>query len=172
LGSLVQTFRKVIVASGANTPFLVPQLRPYMWASAQTVFHFENNPPNPIFDPKHFPVYASDTPATGMYGTRPLNICADPQTHTGALGFPPHPKENRLKIGCHGAGLKLLQVTNEELKRLWQIHGAAEEKKFREFLKVHMPQLVNAKILFHRLCCYCTSFLFRPCVGSLILLFR
>lgn len=50
--------KTVIIAAGANTPFLLPQLRDRMWAAAMPVFHFER-PKDPKYDPKNFPVRIS-----------------------------------------------------------------------------------------------------------------
>lgn len=47
--------KAVIVAAGASTAFLIPQLRDRMWANAMPVFHFEK-PTSPNFDPEKFPV--------------------------------------------------------------------------------------------------------------------
>jgi sarcosine oxidase / L-pipecolate oxidase len=131
--------KNVIVAAGASTPFLIPKLRDRMWASAMAVFHFEK-PNDPKFDPSKFPVYGADTSSTGFYG------------------FPAHPMDGRLKIGNHGVGHRVLEVDTKSLEAVWAKVGKFEEAKFRRFLKEHLPELANAKVLFHRLCCYCDTF--------------
>ena len=70
-------------------------------------------------------------------------------------GFPPHPVDNRLKIGLHAVGYKVSEVTTEALEKLWREVGAKEEKRFREFINKYWPHFSDAKIIFHRLCCYC-----------------
>lgn len=66
--------------------------------------------------------------------------------------------DGRLKIGNHGLGHKLLEVSTQTLTELWAKIGQLEEAKFRRFLKEFCPELAHARAIFHRLCCYCDTF--------------
>jgi glycine/D-amino acid oxidase-like deaminating enzyme len=131
---------QVVVAAGASTPWLLPQLREFMWASAQPVLHFARPANSPHYDPVQFIVYAYETAKSGFYG------------------FPCHPSDQRIKIGNHGRGYKLLEVTDESLAALWKKVQPFETKRFRDFCKQSFPDLVDAPIIFTRLCCYCDTF--------------
>jgi len=60
----------VVVATGAWTPFLVPQMRRVLTPSGQPVVHIrcDSLPRSLPFDPKALPVWAADLSETGFYG--------------------------------------------------------------------------------------------------------
>ncbi len=118
-----------IVAAGAHTPLLVPDLQPFMHATGHPVFWLK--PQNPIpFTVPNFTVFAADISNTGWYG------------------FPFSKKQGIIKIAKHSNGLKInpdkddRQVTDAEIE------------DFRNFLKIAFPDLVDAPLVFTRRCLY------------------
>lgn len=117
----------VVVAGGAWTPDFLPELRPFLHATAQPVFHFRPEDPEP-FRPGRFPVWAASLTTEGWYG------------------FPALP-DGRVKVANHGPGRPLRpedprQVTPEE------------EARFREFLATALPALAGAPLAESRVCLY------------------
>jgi glycine/D-amino acid oxidase-like deaminating enzyme len=118
-----------IVAAGAFTPSLLPEMRNYMVATGHPVFHLKPDLPA-SFMPPDFPVFAADIQNTGWYG------------------FPYHPLSQIVKIANHGIGLPMdpeldpREVPSDALEHL------------RTFLNVSIPQLAPAPMTHARLCCY------------------
>ncbi|MEZ5388000.1 MAG: FAD-dependent oxidoreductase [Prosthecobacter sp.] len=121
----------VLVASGAWTPEVLPQLQEVMWATAQTVVHFQPQDPQ-RFTPPEFPVWGADIGTTGWYGF-PAN----------AAGL--------VKVANHGPGRRV----RARDARVWP---EGEEERYREFLRETFPSLADAPIHSTRVCLYCDTF--------------
>lgn len=119
----------VVVAAGANTPYLLPELKPYMKATGHPVFWLKPSDPT-SFTPPNFAVFTADISNSGWYG------------------FPYLPKLGVVKIAKHTNGIEIhpdkddRQIRNEEVKDM------------REFLKMTFPSLVDAPLVFTRRCLY------------------
>ncbi len=120
-----------IVAGGAWTPSLLPQLQDVMWATGQAVLHFRVEDVKK-FQPPLFPVWNADIENSGWYGF-------------------PAKDYGTLKVANHGPGWRVdardLRVVPKEV-----------EAKFRAFFADTFPDLVNAPKIFERLCLYCDTF--------------
>ena len=122
----------VIVAAGAWTPYLVPELKPYMKSVGMPVFHLK--PSNPeMFEAERFPVFSGDVQRTGWYG------------------FPLHPTEQVVKIANHGVGIP---VHPDKNKREVVSH---EVDALRAWLAEAIPALAEAPIVYTRRCLYCDT---------------
>lgn len=119
----------VIVAAGAWTPFIVPDLQPVMKATGHPVFHLKPRDPT-LFMQTHFPVFSADI------------------AHSGWYGFPIHPKRGVVKIANHGAGTTL-DPTEDEL-----VVTDAHIRNLKNFLDETFPALKDASITYTRLCLY------------------
>ncbi len=119
----------IIVAAGAWTPILLPELQSVMKATGHPVFHLRL-PDISKFVPPYFTMFGADTPRTGWYG------------------FPVHPQENVLKVARHSAGITLhpdkddRRVTDQDVAIL------------RQMLKNNFPSIANAQLIFTRRCLY------------------
>jgi len=121
---------KVVMATGAWTPFVLPFTRKFLRSTGHPVFHFK--PANPeIFLPHCFPFFGADISTTGYYGF-PLN-------------------QGVVKIANHGPGREMSPDSAE------RIVTADEEGDVREFVKSRIPALANAPIVYTRLCLYCDT---------------
>jgi glycine/D-amino acid oxidase-like deaminating enzyme len=123
-------FGTLIVAAGAFTPVLLPELADRMLPIGQAVFHFAPREPALFSAPRFLP-WAADIAQSGFYG------------------FPFH--EGVLKIANHGRGLLVdprhpRHVTSDE------------EPKFRAFMKDALPEVADAPVVRTRLCLYCDTF--------------
>jgi len=121
----------VLVAAGAWTPALLPQLSDVMWTTGQAVIHVNAGGDRGWRAPA-FPVWAADIARTGWYGFPAL-------------------ANGTLKIGHHGAGRRI----DPEAPRQVLPH---EEARVREFLRDNLPALAAAPIVQSRLCQYCDTF--------------
>lgn len=120
---------QTIVAAGAQTSVLVPELQSQMKATGHPVFHFR--PENPaLFSYDKFPVFTGDISNTGWYG------------------FPYHPKEGVVKIALHSNG----SIVHPE----WDDRRVSDKQiaDCREFLAKAIPALKNAPLVNTRLCLY------------------
>ncbi len=121
---------QVVMAAGAFTPWLVPDLADRMRVVGQPVFHF--GPPDlAAFAPPSFAPWAADIATTGWYG------------------FPAH--EGVVKIANHGPGV-------EVDPRGPRLVGPDKEPRFRAFVREALPALEGAPVVRTRLCLYCDSF--------------
>ena len=121
----------VVVAAGAWTPSLLPELSSVMWATGQPVVHFQVDHPAAWQAPA-FPVWAADISRTGWYGFPALD-------------------DGTLKIGHHATGRR---VDPEAPRTILPPELAA----FRAFLRESLPALADAPVVSTRLCLYCDTF--------------
>jgi len=123
---------QAIVAAGANTPYLIPELMPYLKTTGHPVFWLKpENPHN--FIPPRFGVFMADISNSGWYG------------------FPFSPKHGVIKIAKHADGL--LVHPNKDDRQV----TAAEITDFRKFLTNTFPELSNAPLVYTRRCLYTDS---------------
>ncbi len=121
----------VVVAAGAWTPTLLPDLGDVMWATGQPVVHLHVEDPARWQAPR-FPVWGADIARTGWYGFPAL-------------------ADGRLKIGRHGPGRR---VHPDEPRAV----DARELDAVRRFVAESLPSLAAAPIVATRLCLYCDTF--------------
>ena len=127
-----QSADNVVVATGAWTSLLLPELADVMRPTGQPVFHLQ--PADPVrFSPPHFVVFGADSSRTGWYG------------------FPAHPDTGVVKIANHGPGWPVnpgrdpRTVDDSHVQRL------------REFLADTFPELADAPVVYMRCCLYCDT---------------
>ena len=123
-------FGTLVVAAGAFTPLLLPELADRMTAVGQPVFHFAPRRPELFTAPTLLP-WAADIARSGFYG------------------FPLH--HGVLKVANHGRGLA-------SDPRAPRVVPAEMEARFRAFLRDAMPDAADAKVVRTRLCLYCDTF--------------
>ena len=121
---------EVIVAAGAWTPHLVPELRSGVRAVGQPVLHFAPSDPAPFRSPNFRP-WSLDIATTGFYGF--------PATDDG-----------RVKLGHHGRGRPVDP-------RAERVFPAGFEAHARAFLARSLPALADAPIVHRRVCMYADS---------------
>jgi len=121
----------VLIAAGAWTPSLLPELSDVMWTTGQPVVHFDAGTSARWRAPL-FPVWAADIARTGWYGFP-------------ALG------DGTLKIGHHGTGRRVHPDGDRSVL-------PSEVERFREFLRHDLPELADAPVRTTRLCLYCDTF--------------
>ncbi len=121
----------VLVAAGAWTPLVVPQLADVMWPVAQPVFHLKPHDPE-NWRPPRFTVFAAAIAETGWYGF-PAN----------ASGI--------VKIANHGPGRRV----HPDAPR---VIAASDEDKLRAFLFESLPALADAPLASSKTCLYCDSY--------------
>jgi glycine/D-amino acid oxidase-like deaminating enzyme len=121
----------VLVAAGAWTPFLVPQLQGVMWPVAQPVFHLRPDDPA-AWRPPRFTVWAAAIASTGWYGF--------PANASGVV-----------KIANHGPGRRV----DPDAPR---VIDPADEPRLREFLRENLPALAGAPLALSKTCLYCDAF--------------
>ncbi len=125
-----QTLRadQVVIATGAWTTDLLPELSGALRSMGQPVFHLR--PENPeLFRPEVFPVFGADISRTGYYGF-PIN------------------QDGVVKIANHGIGRAMHPESSER-----QV-TPDEERSLRGFLAETFPSLSNAPIVYTRVCVY------------------
>lgn len=133
IASADQTWKAdaVLIAAGAWTPIVLPQLQTVMRATAQTVFHFKPDD-SCAFMPPQFPVWGADIGKTGWYG------------------FPAN-RDGLVKVANHGPGRS---VRADEPRTLPE----GEEEHYRAFLRDTFPSLADAPLHSTRVCLYCDTF--------------
>ena len=118
-----------LVAAGANTPYLLPELQPYMKVTGHPVFWLK--------------------PKNSKYFSSPyLSIFAADISNSGWYGFPFLPKYGVIKIAKHSSGIPIHPENSDR-----QIKGN-EVEKMRSFLKMTLPELVDAPLVHTRRCLY------------------
>jgi sarcosine oxidase / L-pipecolate oxidase len=121
----------VVMAVGAWTPYVLPPTRGFFRAIGQPVFHLRPAQPE-LFRAECFPVFGADITRTGYYGF-PIN------------------RDGVVKIANHGPGR---EMSPDSEKRAVT---AEEETSLRAFLAETFPALVDAPIIYRRLCMYCDT---------------
>ncbi|MEQ2005600.1 MAG: FAD-dependent oxidoreductase [Limisphaerales bacterium] len=120
-----------LLATGAWTPTLLPELADVMWATGQPVLHFRVA--NPVeWQAPRFPVWAADIGRTGWYGFPALT-------------------DGTLKVANHGPGRRVHPDAPREV-------SPDDEPRFRAFLGDTFPALADAPLIGTRLCLYCDTF--------------
>ena len=120
-----------LLATGAWTPTLLPELSDVMWATGQPVLNFRVANPAEWQAPR-FPVWAADIGRTGWYGFPALN-------------------DGTLKVANHGPGRRIHPDEPREV-------SPEDEPRFRAFLRDTFPSLADAPLIGTRLCLYCDTF--------------
>lgn len=122
---------RVIFATGAWTPSLLPFAKPYFRSTAQPVFHLAPVQPE-LFAAVRFPVFGADISTRGYYGF-PLN------------------RDGVVKIANHGAGRELPAESNDRSV------SREDENRLRDFLRATFPALADAPIVYTHVCLYCDT---------------
>lgn len=121
----------VLMATGAWTPYILPFTRKFFRATGHAVFHFKPINPEP-FAAERFPVFGADISTTGYYGF-PVN------------------RDGVVKIANHGPGREMSPDSPA------RVVTAEEEARVRNFVAATFPSLVDAPIVFTRICLYCDT---------------
>ncbi|MCP4809813.1 MAG: FAD-dependent oxidoreductase [Proteobacteria bacterium] len=122
-----------VVAAGAWTHHLLPELADRLRAVGQPVLHFRPQDPDPFrWRAPRFPVWAADISRTGWYG------------------FPAN-ADGLVKVANHGVGIEVDPTGPREVPPEW-------EERFRAFLRESIPALAHAPRVGERLCLYSDSF--------------
>lgn len=119
-----------LIATGAWTPNLVPELKTLLSPVAQPVLHFAPRRPE-LYRGVGFPPWAADTARAGWYG------------------FPARP-DGSVKVGHHGRGVRAEPDSRPP-------PGRKHEARTRDFLKGCLPDLAVAPLVASRTCMYCDS---------------
>lgn len=118
----------VLLAVGAWTSFLLPELKPLLRATGHPVLHFKPQDPRPFSAP-HFPVWAADIANTGRYG------------------FPAN-ADGIIKVAKHGFGVEIHDSAQPRTVT------AADIEDGRQFLRESLPALAEAPLVGTRQCWY------------------
>jgi sarcosine oxidase / L-pipecolate oxidase len=117
-----------LVAAGAWTHHLLPELQRVMVATGHPVFHLK--PRNPaLFAAPHFVTFTADVAATGWYGFPLL-------------------REGVVKIANHGVGVQLHAEHDA------RVLSERDFVHLRSFLADTFPTLLDAQIVYTRRCLY------------------
>ncbi|MDH3651141.1 MAG: FAD-dependent oxidoreductase [Saprospiraceae bacterium] len=120
---------QTIICAGANTPYLLPELKPFMKVTGHPVFHVVPKSTTAYRAPA-LPVFTADISNTGWYG------------------FPLHPSHGVVKMAKHSKGLELDPISDN--RRVTDI----EVRDFRDFREVSFPTLAEDPLVFTRRCLY------------------
>jgi glycine/D-amino acid oxidase-like deaminating enzyme len=121
----------VVMAAGAWTPYLLPFTKTFFRATGQPVFHLQPSKPE-LFAPERFPVFGADITTSGYYGF-PIN------------------RDGVMKIANHGSGREMSPDSSD------RVVTSDDETGLRQFLASTFPALVNAPIVYTRVCMYCDT---------------
>ena len=122
---------RVVVATGAWTPTLLPWLTDVLRSTGHPVLHFQVDDPD-AYRGDGFPPWAADISGSGWYG------------------FPALPN-GRVKVAHHG----MRPPVHPDAR------GAVSEDheaRTRAFLRQSIPRLAEAPIVHRRICMYCDSY--------------
>lgn len=122
----------VVIAAGAWTPLLAPDLASMMHSVGQPVFHLKPADPG-LFTPPNFAVFSADVSQTGWYG------------------FPVHPTAGVIKLAHHGVGRPVHPADGE------RVVTPAQVQDLRSFLAETFPALADAPLVGSHLCLYCDT---------------
>ena len=117
---------EVVIAAGAWTGKLVPELAKAISATGHPIFHLKPAQPE-LFEAERFPTFTADVARTGYYGF-PIN---------GGV----------VKIANHGLGTGIDPDAPRSLTM-------QDEQRLRSFLGDTFPALAEAEIVYTRLCLY------------------
>ncbi len=131
LGMTRITADAVIIATGAWTPYLLPFTKNFFRATGQPVFHLKPAKPE-LFASERFPVFGADITTTGYYGF-PIN------------------RDGVVKIANHGPGREMSPDSPG------RVVTSEDEANLRKFLASTFPSLVDAPIVYTRVCMYCDT---------------
>lgn len=120
----------VVVAAGAWSPALLPQLHDLVWSIGQPVLHFQVEDVEP-FQPPKFVVWSADIANTGWYGFPAL-------------------ADGTLKVANHGPGHRQPAAGPRQV-------DSGYEAMFRGFFRRSLPALAEAPMISSRLCMYCDT---------------
>lgn len=123
---------RILLAAGAWTPVILPELTPVMRATGHPVFYLKPADPT-LFKPPHFTVFTADIANSGWYG------------------FPLHPRHGIVKVANHGIG-QLLHPTQDK-----RLVTDTDIRHLRRFLENSFPALKDAPITYTRRCLYCDT---------------
>ena len=118
-----------IIAAGAHTPYLLPELQPYMRVTGHPVFWIKPQH-SALFSYPNMSVFAADISNSGWYG------------------FPLHPKNGVIKIGRHTEGIAI--HPDHDDRRITD----AEVESLRTFLKMAFPKIADSALVYTRRCLY------------------
>ena len=118
----------VVVATGAWTTDLLPNLKGILRGVGQPVFHLRPKDPA-LFRHEVFPVFGADISRTGYYGF-PIQADGVVKIANHGIGRPMHPESSAREV------------------------TAAEERALRDFLAESFPALLDAPIVYTRICVY------------------
>jgi len=121
----------VLVAVGAWTLTLLPELKRLIRVTGHPVFHLRPDQPD-FFAPPLFATFTADVARTGWYG------------------FPIHPTEGVVKVANHGIGLPLHPDDP-------RVVTSQDEENLRAFLSRSFPALASSPIVYTRRCLYCDT---------------
>lgn len=119
----------ILLATGAWTGLLVPQLQPHAQPTGQPIFHLAVTD-WPRYSPPHFSVILADIENTGQYI------------------LPLHPVEKVIKVGLHTRGREVHPVQGNRMVQ------KREVRLLRKFQKACIPELARAPIVDSRICLY------------------
>lgn len=131
-GREVLTADRVVMAVGAWTPHVFPELMGTLRATGHPVFHLRPRDPE-RFVAARFPVFGAAIAETGWYG------------------FPLHPRSGVVKVARHSVG-RPVHPTAAARDVIDEERGA-----LREFLTETFPELLDAEVVATRVCLYCDS---------------
>lgn len=120
-----------IVCAGSWVPLIVPELAHCLRAVGQPVFHLQPKDPS-LFAAARFPTFGADISRTGYYG------------------FPL--VDGVVKIANHGTGSVI--APGDDAAR---VVSADAEAALRAMLARSFPALVDAPIVYRRMCVYCDT---------------
>lgn len=119
-----------IVAAGAWTPYIIPELHDCIKTVGQPVFHLLPERPE-LFHPNIFPGWSADISKTGWYGFPALD-------------------DGIVKVANHGIGIEKHPSDEQEIPEKY-------EAALRTFLQKSLPDLADAPIVKTRICMYCDT---------------
>lgn len=128
----------VVVAAGAWSSQLVPNLEPILHPTGMYVFHFR--PKTEDIDrqlrPPFFLPFAANIEQEGWYG-----FCSRDDTTGGSV----------FKVGNHGSGV-LMSADDPK------VVPVEEQRRWRDFFARSLPIMEDATLIRSRLCMYCDTF--------------
>ena len=119
-----------VLAAGAWTPAMLPELQACVWPVGQPVIHLRAPEPA-AYQPPEFVTWALDIAETGWYGFPSLD-------------------DGTLKLANHGPGRRLPPTARLQMTE-------ADEARFRQFLAEALPALAAAERVGARVCYYADS---------------